>query len=183
MDVKETVPAFCVQSRTYPGYPYPAVTGSSESPPPTPPTCCLVSTSGALSLRRAYERTRDAMELMLGTDPSVAVPSAVELLQHPWFPVDGVEHKDAVAPGKSGPKVAVGPPVRPEVVPKGLPPMVPKMSTDLGDNGAGGGKGNSASGSGTSSPWVEMSDGSQALCAWLMKRTSERNALGLKSHW
>lgn len=125
---------------------------------------------------------------MLGTDPSIAVPSAVELLHHPWFPVDGIEHKDAMAPMsmKPGQKVAIGPPVRPEVVPKGLPPMVPKLSTNTGDNGMGAAQGNSAldSGSGTtSSPWVEMPDGSQALCSWLMKRTSERNALGLKSQW
>lgn len=125
---------------------------------------------------------------MLGTDPSLAVPSAVELLHHPWFPVDGVEHKDAMAPMplKPGHKVAIGPPVRPEVVPKGLPPMVPKLSTNMVDSGMGTAKGDSAldSGSGpTSSPWVEMPDGSQALCSWLMKRTSERNALGLRSHW
>lgn len=124
---------------------------------------------------------------MLGTDPSLAVPSAVDLLHHPWFPVDGIEHKNAMAPMplKPGHKVAIGPPVRPEVVPKGLPPMVPKLS-NMGYNGMGTGEGNSAldSGSGaTSSPWVEMPDGSRALCSWLMKRTTERKALVLKDKW
>lgn len=35
---------------------------------------------------------------MLGTDPAQPIPSAAELLRHPWFPVDGIEDEDAVAP-------------------------------------------------------------------------------------
>lgn len=123
---------------------------------------------------------------MLGTDPTQAIPSAVELLQHPWFPVDGVEEKDAVAPMPLAPgqKVAVGPPARPERVPTGLPPMVPKMSSSNG-MGMGGTMGERPSrGSGSKeNPWVEMPDGSHALSAWLYKRTSMRNALGMKAAW
>lgn len=131
---------------------------------------------------------REAIDLMLGTDPSQPIPSAVELLRHPWFPVAGIEDKDAVVPMPLAPgeKVPVGPPVRPERVPTGLPPMVPKVS-DSSSNGVGR-KSTGATlpviGSGAKpSPWVEMPDGSQAMSAWLMKKTDERNAIGLKSSW
>lgn len=127
---------------------------------------------------------REAIDLMLGTDPTEPIPSAAELLQHAWFPVDGVENENAVAPMPLAPgqKVAVGPPARPEAVPIGLPPMVPKLSANT-SNGAGAKGGQSSSASEKGAPWVEMPDGSEALSAWLYRKTSARNALGMKSAW
>lgn len=113
------------------------------------------------------------------------IPSAVELLRHPWFPVDGIEDDDAVAPMPllPGQKVAVGPPARPEPVPKGLPPSVPKVR----EEGGGANNGTGAKGVsplpdpsfGENSPWIEMPDGSRALATWLDKKNNEKNALGL----
>lgn len=123
---------------------------------------------------------------MLGTDPTEPIPSAAELLQHSWFPVDGVENENAVAPMPLAPgqKVAVGPPARPETVPIGLPPMVPKLSNNNNNNGAGAkGGGQNSHGSEKDGPWVELPDGSEALSAWLVRKTSARNALGMKSPW
>lgn len=122
---------------------------------------------------------REAIDLMLGTDPCQPIPSAVELLQHPWFPTNGSEDKDGVVPMPLAPgqKVAIGPPARPERVPTGLPPAVPKLSGITTVQGGALGDTSKAS------PWVDMPDGSQALSAWLMKRSSWRNALRMKSPW
>lgn len=132
--------------------------------------------------------SREAIDLMLGTDPTEPIPSAAELLQHSWFPVDGVENQNAVAPMPLAPgqKVAIGPPARPENVPVGLPPMVPKLSANNGHNGAGAsvkGGGQKKGAAEKDVPWVEMPDGSQALSAWLVRKSSTRNALGMKSAW
>ena len=128
---------------------------------------------------------REAIDLMLGTDPTEPIPSAAELLQHAWFPVDGVENQNAVAPMPLAPgqKTAVGPPARPENVPVGLPPMVPKLSANNGTGAGGKGTGQNAGAAEKDVPWVEMPDGSQALSAWLFRKTSARNALGMKSAW
>lgn len=130
---------------------------------------------------------REAIDLMLGTDPTEPIPSAAELLQHAWFPLDGVENQNAVAPMPLAPgqKIAVGPPARPENVPIGLPPMVPKLSANNGTGAGGGGKGtgHNAGAAEKDVPWVEMPDGSQALSSWLNRKSSTRNALGIKSAW
>lgn len=129
---------------------------------------------------------------MLGTDPSQPIPSAVELLQHPWFPADEDQETDpAPMPLAPGQKVAVGPPAKPEHVPAGLPPTVPKMGGT--SNGLGGTSRSSKAGFGgsqklsnaedESSVYVDMPDGSKALTAWLEKRSAMRNALGMKASW
>lgn len=135
---------------------------------------------------RRHTRNREAMDLMLGTDPSQPIPSAVELLRHPWFPVDGLEDDDAVAPMplQPGQKVAVGPPARPEPVPKGLRPEVPRMREDDGgaNNGTGvrGGSAAADAAVGESSPWIETPDGSRALAAWLLKKSNEKSTLSFR---
>lgn len=45
---------------------------------------------------------------MLGTDPCQPIPSAVELLRHPWFPIDGVEDEGAIVPMPLKPGQKVG---------------------------------------------------------------------------
>lgn len=131
---------------------------------------------------------------MLGTDPSQPIPSAVELLQHPWFP-SNTDDQDTETPMPLAPgqKVAVGPPAKPEHVPTGLPPTVPKMggtgkSNGLSGSNAGAGFGGSqtlsaSNGEDDPSAFVEMPDGSKALTAWLSKRTDMRNAIGRKAPW
>lgn len=126
---------------------------------------------------------------MLGTDPSQPIPAAVELLQHPWFP-SGDEDTEAPMPLAPGQKVAVGPPAKPEHVPAGLPPTVPKMGgTSNGLAGTGisrsskGLKGSMSNAEDGAGVYVEMLDGSKALTAWLEKRSSIRNALGMKAPW
>lgn len=75
--------------------------------------------------------------------------------------------------------MAIGPPARPEPVPKGIPPMVAKVTFDVSDVGAK--KASPPRGSESdSTPWIQMPDGSQALSSWLMKRNNERNALGMR---
>lgn len=125
---------------------------------------------------------------MLGTDPSQPIPSAVELLHHPWFPADDRDQDtETPMPLAPGQKVAVGPPAKPENVPAGLPPTVPKMGGS--SNGLAGTSKSSNAGSKALSTadeagaYVEMPDGSRALTAWLEKRSGTRNALGMKPHW
>lgn len=131
---------------------------------------------------------REAMDLMLGTDPAQPIPSAVELLRHSWFPIDGIEDEDAVAPLPllPGQRVPVGPPARPEPAPKGLPPAVPKVREEGGGANSGtGAKGASPTPgptSGEHSPWLDMPDGSRALAAWLLKRVTEKNTLPFR-YW
>lgn len=128
---------------------------------------------------------REAIDLMLGSDPSQPIPSAKELLRHHWFPVQPMDSKDATSPMPLGPgeKVPVGPPVRPERAPTGLPPLVPKMADTTPIKGKGMKAGEEAGAVAEASPMVDMPDGSQALCAWLYKKTSERSTLGLRSQW
>lgn len=93
-----------------------------------------------------------------------------------------------LAPGQ---KVAVGPPAKPEHIPAGLPPTVPKLGGT--SNRLGGTMKNALSGLGGSqraygamddmAGYIEMPDGSKALVAWLNKKTSLRNALGMKHSW
>lgn len=94
-----------------------------------------------------------------------------------------------LAPGQT---VAVGPPARPEDIPAGLPPTVPKLGgggNGMGDSsgslkkmGMGGSQSRSTS-KDESSLYIDMPDGSKALAAWLSKKTSVRNALGMKDSW
>ena len=128
---------------------------------------------------------------MLASDPSLSIPSAAELLRHPWFPVQPMDSKGATAPMPLGPgqTVPFGPPARPERIPTGLSPMVPRM-TEMGAKKAkmgGSARADSEAGSEAGaaakvSSMVETTDGSQALCAWLKKNT-ERSHLSFKPHW
>ncbi|CAM9786700.1 unnamed protein product, partial [Ectocarpus fasciculatus] len=147
----------------------------------------------SLHTRKRFLPTREAIDLMLGTDPGMAIPSAVELLQHPWFPSDGAQEEDPMplplAPGQT---VAVGPPAKPEDIPAGLPPTVPKLGgtgNGLGDStrsskkmGLGGSLSRSNSRD-ESSLYIDMPDGSKALAAWLSKKTSARKTLAMKHSW
>ncbi len=139
-----------------------------------------------LSLPSYLPGTREAIDLMLGTDPEQPIPSAAELLQHPWFPSDDRD-TEAPLPLAPGQKVAVGPPAKPEAVPTGLPPQVPKLGGTGTSNGLASARNSTAAaaagGEGEGSPFIELADGSKALSAWLLKRTSTRNALGIKSNW
>lgn len=118
---------------------------------------------------------REAIDLMLGSDPTQHIPSAKELLRHRWFPVDDTLPMP-LAPGET---VPVGPPARPERAPTGIPPLVAKMADTAPTKGKGMERGDGDK----VSPMVDMPDGSQALCAWLYKKTSERSTLGLRSQW
>ncbi|CAM9942981.1 unnamed protein product, partial [Ectocarpus sp. 6 AP-2014] len=145
-------------------------------------------------LGRQVDRDTASIDLMLGTDPGMAIPSAVELLQHPWFPSDGAEEEEPMplplAPGQT---VAVGPPAKPEDIPAGLPPTVPKLGgtgNGLGDSsgslkkaGLGGSLSRASSSTDESSLYIDMPDGSKALAAWLAKKTSGRKTLAMKSSW
>lgn len=127
---------------------------------------------------------------MLGTDPNQAIPSAVELLEHPWFPADDQE-AEVPMPLAPGQKVAVGPPAKPEHVPAGLPPTVPKLrgasnGLSVASRSSKAGLGGSqalSNAEGDPSVFVRMPDGSKALTAWLNKKTGMRNALGMKAPW
>ncbi|CAM9694572.1 unnamed protein product, partial [Ectocarpus sp. 12 AP-2014] len=145
-------------------------------------------------LGRQVDIDTASIDLMLGTDPGVAIPSAVELLQHPWFPSDGAQEEEPMplplAPGQT---VAVGPPAKPEDMPAGLPPTVPKLGgtgNGLGESsgslkkvGLGGSLSRASSSTDESSLYIDMPDGSKALAAWLAKKTSGRNALAMKNSW
>lgn len=94
-----------------------------------------------------------------------------------------------LAPGQ---KVAVGPPAKPEHVPAGLPPTVPKMGgttnglgrTSSSKTGFGGSQALSMSNAEEDGGgYVGMPDGSKALTAWLEKRSGVRNALGMRAPW